>query len=100
MKDVQQAQNTYKTKIDKGDIAGAREFATKYADELALAKVSGAAYKQLGEWAKQERQITAAPKLTTEQKDILIKKLRNAQNLYAERLLKTTRQVEERTTLQ
>jgi hypothetical protein len=100
MKDVQQAQTTYKKMVGDGRIEDAREFATKYADELALAKVSGAAYKQLGEWAKQERQITASPKLTTEQKDILIKKLRIAENTYAERLLKTTRQVEERTTLQ
>jgi len=92
MKDVQQAQNTYKKKIDDGDLAGAREFATKYADELALASVSGAAYKQLGVWAKQERQITASPKLTTEQKDVLIKRLRNAENAYAERLLKVSNQ--------
>jgi hypothetical protein len=100
MNEVKQAQNTYKKKVDEGDIEGAREFAVKYADELALAKVSGAAYKQLGEWAKQERQITKAPKLTTEQKDILIKRLRNAQNTYAERMLKTVRQAEGRTTLQ
>jgi hypothetical protein len=99
MKEVQKVQATYKDYTNRGDAAGAKEFANKYADKLALASVSGRAYATLGKWAALERKIKSSPTLTTEQKDVQLKRLRNAQNEYAAKLLsafnpddRTTRQ--------
>jgi hypothetical protein len=61
-----------------------------------MASTSGQVYKFMGEIAKQERNITANPKLTTEQKDERLKKLDQMKVNYARKFLemsdRTTRQ--------
>jgi hypothetical protein len=61
--------------VAKGRVAEARAFMQEHAAEMSLTSVSGAVQKQLGELAKQERMIRASPKLTTEQKDVMLERL-------------------------
>jgi hypothetical protein len=58
--------------------------------------VSGSVQQKLGEFSKYRRQVTEAPRLTTEQKDELLARIDKAQTEYARAFLKavdkTTRQ--------
>lgn len=87
MEEIQQTKATFNKLVEDGKGAEARQFAQDYADRLALASTSGAIYRQLGMLAKQERQIRAAPNLTAEQKDAMLKRLDAAKNAIAENFL-------------
>jgi hypothetical protein len=55
---------------------------------LAAASVSGAVQQKLGEFSKFRRQVEAAPKLTTEQKDEKLAQIDKAQTEYARAFLR------------
>ena len=75
MEYIQQVKGTFDDMVAKGKTAEARAFVQKHIAEMALVSVSGSVQKQLGELAKQERMIRAAPKLSTERKDDLLERL-------------------------
>jgi hypothetical protein len=75
MEYVQQVKGTFDDMVAKGRVAEARAFMQQHIAEMALVSVSGSVQKQLGELAKQERMIRAAPKLSTERKDELLERL-------------------------
>jgi hypothetical protein len=75
MEYIQQVKGTFDDMVAKGRVAEARAFMQEHAAEMSLTSVSGAVQKQLGELAKQERMIRASPKLTTEQKDVMLERL-------------------------
>ena len=75
MEYIQQVKGTFDDMVAKGRVAEARVFMQQHIAEMALVSVSGSVQKQLGELAKQERMIRAAPKLSTERKDELLERL-------------------------
>jgi hypothetical protein len=75
MEYIQQVKGTFDDMVAKGRVAEARAFMQQHIAEMALVSVSGSVQKQLGELAKQERMIRAAPKLSTERKDELLERL-------------------------
>jgi hypothetical protein len=92
MKDIQQVKGTFNDLVEKGKRAEAMAFAQEYSDKLASASISGSVQKQLGELAKLERQIKAAPNLTTEQKDAQLERLDKAKTALARQFLSVTAQ--------
>jgi hypothetical protein len=96
MTEIKQVKGTYNDMIERGNRAEAQAFAQEYADKLAAVSVSGAAQKQLGELAKQERIIRNHPTMTTEQKDERLERLDKIKVQIARNLLtvsdRTTRQ--------
>jgi hypothetical protein len=96
MLNIQQTKGTFNRLVEQGKMAEARAFAQEHADKLGAASVSGSVQQKLGEFAKFRRQIEAAPKLTTEQKDEMLARIDKAQTEYARAFLKavdkTTRQ--------
>jgi hypothetical protein len=96
MNNIQQTKGTFNRLVEQGKAAEARAFAQEHAETLALASVSGSVQQKLGEFAKMRRQIEAAPKLTTEQKDEMLARIDKAQTEYARGFTravdKTTRQ--------
>ena len=75
MEYIQQVKGTFDDMVTKGQVAEARAFMQEHVAEMSLISVSGAVQKQLGGLAKQERMIRASPKLTTEQKDVMLERL-------------------------
>jgi hypothetical protein len=92
MKEIRQVKGTFNNLVEKGKRAEAQAFAQDYADKLAAASISGTVQKQLGELAKLERQIKAAPNLTTEQKDARLAQLDKIKTTLARQFLATTAQ--------
>jgi hypothetical protein len=92
MKDIQQVKGTFNDLVEKGKRAEAMAFAQEYSNKLASASISGSVQKQLGELAKLERQIKAAPNLTTEQKDAQLERLDKAKTALARQFLSVTAQ--------
>jgi hypothetical protein len=92
MTEIRQAKGTFNDLVEKGKRAEAMAFAQEYSDKLAAASISGSVQKQLGELAKLERQIKAAPNLTTEQKDAQLERLDKAKTAIARQFLATTAQ--------
>jgi hypothetical protein len=96
MLNIQQTKGTFNRLVEQGKTAEARAFAQEHADKLAAASVSGSVQQKLGEFAKFRRQVEAAPKMTTEQKDEKLAQIDKAQTEYARAFLKaidkTTRQ--------
>jgi hypothetical protein len=96
MLDIQQTKGTFNRLVEQGKTAEARAFAQEHADALGAASVSGSVQQKLGDFAKYRRQVEAAPKLTTEQKDEMLARIDKAQTEYARAFLKavdrTTRQ--------
>jgi hypothetical protein len=96
MTEIKQAKGAYNKMIEEGRRAEAQAFAQEYSNKLAAVSVSGAAQKQLGELAKQERIIRNHPTMTTEQKDERLERLDKIKVQIARNLLavsdKTTRQ--------
>ena len=96
MTEIQQTKGTFNRMIEQGKQAEARAFAQENADMLAAMSISGSVQQRLGELAKRRRQIEAAPRLTTEQKDEMLKRIDQAQTELAMQFLrrvdKTTRQ--------
>jgi hypothetical protein len=96
MNSIQQTKGTFNRLVEQGKTAEARAFAQEHADALGAASVSGSVQQKLGEFAKYRRQIEAAPRLTTEQKDEMLARIDKAQTEYARAFIKavdkTTRQ--------
>ena len=78
--------------VAKGKRSEAMAFAQEYSDKLAAASLSGSVQKRLGELAKLERQIKAAPGLTTAQKDAQLERLDKAKTALARQFLSVTAQ--------
>jgi hypothetical protein len=92
MQDIRQVKGTFNNMVEKGQRAEAMAFAQEYSDKLAAASLSGSMQKQLGELAKLERQIKAAPNMTTEQKDAQLERLDKAKQALARQFLSVTAQ--------
>jgi hypothetical protein len=96
MLDIQQTKGSFNRLVEQGKTAEARAFAQEHAEALGAASVSGSVQQKLGEFSKYRRQVTEAPRLTTEQKDELLARIDKAQTEYARAFLKavdkTTRQ--------
>jgi hypothetical protein len=87
MAEVQRVSETYKLMISEGRREEAQAYLNDHLDEAKQIRVSGQVEKYLGELAKQKRQVMSSPKLTTEQKDVLLKRIDDAQDKMAKRLL-------------
>jgi hypothetical protein len=87
MAEIQRVSETYKLMISEGRIEEAQAYLNDNLDEAKQIRVSGQVEKYLGELAKQKRQVMSSPKLTTEQKDVLLKRIDDAQDKMAKRLL-------------
>lgn len=94
---IRQAQTTYKNMVDMGKRAEAQAFVQRYANELALAPMAGTFYKEMGDLAKMERQITAHPTMSQPEKDARIKRIREIQQRRAEALLSGLERASDRT---
>ena len=92
MNDIRQVKGTFNDLVEKGKRAEAMAFAQEYSDKLAAMSISGSVQKRLGELAKLERQIKAAPNLTTEQKDLRLAQLDKVKTATARQFLATTAQ--------
>jgi len=96
MLDIQQTKGSFNRLVEQGKTAEARAFAQEHAEALGAASVSGSVQQKLGEFSKYRRQVEAAPRMTTEQKDELLARIDKAQTDYARAFLKavdrTTRQ--------
>jgi hypothetical protein len=92
MKEIRQVKGTYNDMVEKGKRAEAAAFAQEYSDKLAAMSVSGSVQKRLGELAKLERQIKAAPNLTTEQKDLRLAQIDKIKTATARQFLAFTAQ--------
>jgi hypothetical protein len=68
----QQASNTYKALLDKGQINDAESFANRFSREIALNSTGGTFRQKMGELAKQKRQIIASPSMDGDQKREMI----------------------------
>jgi hypothetical protein len=88
MLNIQQTKGTFNRLVEQGKTAEARAFAQEHANALAAASVSGAVQQKLGEFSKFRRQVEAAPKLTTEQKDEKLAQIDKAQTEYARAFLR------------
>jgi hypothetical protein len=87
MADIQRFSETYKLMLREGRTEEAKAYLADHLDEAKKVRVSGQVEKYLGDLAAQKRQVMSSPKLTTEQKDVLLKKLDDAQDKMAKRLL-------------
>jgi hypothetical protein len=96
MLEIQQATGTFKRLLESGKRAEAKEFLEDYRSQIASISVSGAVQQRLGELAKYKRMVIETPKLTTEQKDVLLEKIDTQQYELARRFVDLT----ERTTRQ
>lgn len=96
MLEIRQVKGTYNKLVEEGKRAEAMAFAQEYSNKLAAMSLSGSVQKQLGEMAKMERQIRAAPGMTTEQKDARLAQIDKAKMAIARQFLavtdRTTRQ--------
>ena len=92
MTEIRQVKGTFNDLVSKGNRAEAMAFAQEYSDKLAAASLSGSMQKRLGELAALERQIKAAPNLTTEQKDAQLERLDKAKTAMARQFLAVTAQ--------
>ena len=82
--------------VAEGRRAEAQAFAQEYSNKLAAMSMSGSVQKQLGTLAAMERQIKAAPNMTTEQKDARLEQIDKVKMNIARQFLavsdRTTRQ--------
>jgi hypothetical protein len=92
MTEIRQVKGTFNDLVSKGNRAEAMAFAQEYSDKLAAASLSGSMQKRLGELAALERQIKAAPNMTTEQKDAQLERLDKAKTAVARQFLAVTAQ--------
>jgi hypothetical protein len=75
MQEINQTKGTFTNMMLEGRKEEAKAFARDYAARMSLASTSGALQKQLGELAKQERMVIAAPKMSQEEKDTRLEKI-------------------------
>ena len=92
MTEIRQVKGTFNDLVAKGKRAEAMAFAQEYSDKLAAASLSGSMQKRLGELAALERQIKAAPNMTTAQKDAQLERLDKAKTALARQFLAVTAQ--------
>ena len=83
MNDVQQAQNTYKDMLKKGQRANAESFRERYADLIAAGSAAGAFKKNMGDMFSRARVIASNPNLTQEEKDKQLETITNRENAMA-----------------
>ena len=83
MDKIVQIQETYKDLVRRGQLDRAKAYAAENAGLLTAAGAAGSFRQRMGAYFAQERMILANPKLTQEQKDTAIEKLKQAENLYA-----------------
>ena len=83
MNDVQQAQNTYKDMLKKGQRANAEAFRERYADLIAAGSAAGAFKKNMGDMFSMARVIASNPNLTQEEKDKQLETITNRENAMA-----------------
>lgn len=86
MERVDRAAQSYND-IVSVDPSRATEMLTKYNNELRLKEEAGAARKKLGEWAKMERMVRAAPNIDADRKQEMLDQLFQAKNAYSRRLV-------------
>lgn len=90
MEEVVQAQKGYEDLASRGKKAEAKAWAQEYASLLAQADMAGNFKKSMGEMFTDERTIRADSRLSTEQKDKLIARIKAAQNREAEAFYRAT----------
>lgn len=90
MEEVVQAQKGYEDLAKRGKQAEARAWAQEYASLLAQAEMAGSFKKEMGELFTDERTIRADSRLSTEQKDKLIARIKAQQNREAEAFYQAT----------
>lgn len=90
MLEIQQATGTFKRLLESGKKAEAMEFLEEYRNKVAAISVSGAVQQKLGELAKYKRMVIETPKLTTEQKDVLLERIDQQQYEIARRFVDLT----------
>jgi hypothetical protein len=89
MLEIQQAQGTFDRLVDTGKAEEARAFMERYANKLAAASLSSSIQKDLGDFATLRRQVLDSNK-TTAEKDVLLKRIDNAQYQLASKFLSFT----------
>jgi hypothetical protein len=77
---TQQTQGTFEKLKLGGDKEKVEQFVRENETEIGMNAISGRIHQQLGDLAKKIRIVTASPNLTTAQKDVLIKQLKDAEN--------------------
>jgi hypothetical protein len=77
---TQQTQGTFEKLKLGGDKEKVEQFVREHETEIGMNAISGRIHQQLGDLAKKIRIVTASPNLTTAQKDVLIKQLKDAEN--------------------
>ena len=77
---TQQTQGTFEKLKLGGDKEKVEQFVRENEFEIGMNAISGRIHQQLGDLAKKIRIVTASPNLTTAQKDVLIKQLKDAEN--------------------
>jgi hypothetical protein len=87
MEGINQAAATFKDLVAKGRVKEATAFMQQYQNKLALEKFTTGTSAQLNKWATMERTIKAHPTMTTEQKDMLLKKIHEAENAAAKQFV-------------
>jgi hypothetical protein len=90
MEEVVRAQKGYEDLERRGKKAEARAWAQEYASLLAQADMAGGFKKSMGEMFTDERTVRADSRLSTEQKDKLIARIKAAQNREAEAFYQAT----------
>jgi hypothetical protein len=80
MSEVQQTHGTFEKLKLGGDKEKVEQFVREHETEIGMNAISGRIHQQLGDLAKKIRIVTASPNLTTAQKDVLIKQLKDAEN--------------------
>jgi len=90
MEEVVQAQKGYEDLEKRGKKAEARAWAQEYAALLAQADMAGSFKKSMGEMFTDERTVRADSRLSTEQKDKLIARIKAKQNEEAEAFYRAT----------
>jgi hypothetical protein len=90
MEEVVRAQKGYEDLERRGKKAEARAWAQEYASLLAQADMAGGFKKSMGEMFTDERTVRADSRLSAEQKDKLIARIKAAQNREAEAFYQAT----------
>jgi hypothetical protein len=90
MEEVVRAQKGYEDLERRGKKAEARAWAQEYASLLAQSDMAGGFKKSMGEMFTDERTVRANSRLSTEQKDKLIARIKAAQNREAEAFYQAT----------
>lgn len=83
MDDIVKAKTTYEDMVRRGDRAAAESFAQRYASLLAMSDAAGSFRQRMGEMFADERAIRSDPRMSTAEKDALLKRIKDAENMEA-----------------